>query len=187
MDRPRVLIVDPHLEAQAFIQKTLARYCDLILYADPLDVLDAIEVFEPDLLITELELPALSGFELINLLQREEAFRALPIMVFSSQGAVENQKQAYRLGAMHFQVKPCSLSQLFKAAAMFVRLTDLEKRQPKQHSMERVRALLAERAAHGQRHSLMRAALNHQNHQNHSELNEARSIMASIAARRPAA
>jgi CheY-like chemotaxis protein len=186
MDRPRVLVVDPDAESQVLIRRVLGRHCDLVFQNDPLHLFDALEVFEPDLIILELELPRLSGFELINLIQGEPAFKSIPIMVFSVRHELEDQKLAYRLGASHFQAKPARPSQLFKGAAMFVRLMS-RPRLPKQCPMEEVPRRLVERQAQHRIHPLLDQVMNVQKHQYEVGRPGERSILASIAGRRSAA
>ena len=71
--RPRVLVLEPNPADRELVQDALGRHCDLIFQPNPLYIFDYIEIFEPDLLITELDLPLLSGFELISLMRHEES------------------------------------------------------------------------------------------------------------------
>jgi len=185
MDRPRVLIVDPESESQALIRKVLGRHCDLLFQPDPLFLFDALEVFEPDLIILELDLPHLSGFELINLIQGEPVGVGLPIMIYSSRHGVEDQKLAYRLGASHFQSKPAKPSQLFKGAAMFVRLMS-RPRLPKQWPIDEVRRRLEGRREEHRVHPLLEHAMSVSRHHHDPPPRADRSIMARIAGKRSA-
>lgn len=158
MERPRVLHIDHDRDCQALVQKVLAKHCDLIFLEDPFQSFDAAEIFEPDLVIAELDLPCLDGFEVISLFQEDSHLKNIPVMIFSSRRDVESQKLAYRLGAMHFQAKPCRPSQLFKGAAMFARLASGE-RPPKTHPIDKVLYRLDERASAHRLHPILAQAV----------------------------
>jgi DNA-binding response OmpR family regulator len=167
------------------IRRVLGKHCDLVFQSDPLLLFDALEIFEPDLLILELELPNLSGFELINLVQGEPGFKRIPIMIYSVRHEVEDQKLAYRLGAIHFQAKPARPSQLFKGAAMFVRLLS-HPRAPKRLTMDEVvRQLQARRTEH-RIHPLLEQVISVYRHHHAPNPGGERSVLASVVGRRPA-
>ena len=185
MFRPRVCMVDPFEASQALVRKVLGKYCDLIFLDDALRLMDVLEVFQPDLIILELELPSLSGFELIHMVQQEEAFRHIPIMVFSGQTDLESQKQAYRLGALNFQTKPCRPSQVFKSAALFMRLASGE--EPKRrYTMQEVERVLGERQSDPPAHPLLNQALTaHQTMPRGESRHYEHVVLATVAASRP--
>lgn len=144
---PRILVFEPNPESRDMIEKVLGRHCDLYFGSHPLQIFDLLEVFEPDLLVLELELDGLDGFELISLVQAQPVWRGIPIMVFSTRSDAATQKQAYRMGAMHFQSKiGCQPSQLFKAATMFWRLAP-DHAPYKQYPIDEIESRLDERIA----------------------------------------
>lgn len=189
MERPRVLVVDPDADSRELIRKVLARRCDLLFQPGPLYTLEALELFEPDLALVELELPALSGFELLGLIQAAGHFGRVRLLVFSGLHDGESQKLAYRLGADAFLAKPCRPSQLFKAAVVFARRAvgdcAMCGADAKRLSPEEAAAQLAETERRGVTHPITAAALHAREHQHEGDAAR-RSILASIARRRPA-
>src|SRR2546427_6170420 len=59
-------------------------------------------------IITDLRMPGMDGFELIERVRATSNGAAIPIIVVSADGAPENQDRAQRLGANAFFVKPYS-------------------------------------------------------------------------------
>ena len=57
------------------------------------------EDFMPDYIFTDLNMPRMGGFEFLKILRSIEKFRAIPVIVFSSDCSEENIKQAKQLGA----------------------------------------------------------------------------------------
>jgi len=178
-------MVDPSEASQVLVRKVLGKYCDLIFLDDALRFMHVLEVFQPDLIIMELELPSLSGFELIHMVQQEKALRHIPIMVFSGHTDLECQKQAYRLGAMNFLSKPCRPSRVFKAAALFMRLASGEEPQ-RRYSMQEVERVLAERQGDPMAHPLLNQALTaHQTMTRGGTRRYEHVVLATVASSRP--
>jgi CheY-like chemotaxis protein len=65
----------------------------------------------PILIMVDLSLPAISGFELLNWLRQQPQFKTLPVVVFSSSARAEDIKRAYELGANDYVQKPTSGAQ----------------------------------------------------------------------------
>ncbi|MCI0744513.1 MAG: response regulator [Verrucomicrobia subdivision 3 bacterium] len=65
----------------------------------------------PTLLFTDLKMPRVNGFDLLIWL-REHPQCAIPTVVFSDSGAVEDVKRAYQLGATAYLVKPGTVEEL---------------------------------------------------------------------------
>src|SRR5262249_45042636 len=59
-----------------------------------------------DLLVTDLEMPRLAGYDLIAKLRKDAELRSLPVLVLSSRTAEPNRAGAEAAGAQGFLVKP---------------------------------------------------------------------------------
>jgi CheY-like chemotaxis protein len=62
--------------------------------------------FEADIIILDLNLPKLNGFQLLERCQRQEG---LPVVVFTSSANPEDNKRAFELGARDYVIKPSDL------------------------------------------------------------------------------
>ena len=62
----------------------------------------------PSLLLLDLNLPLLSGFEVLTWVRQQRSFQSLPVVVFSSSTRLEDQKKAMDLGANSYLQKPIS-------------------------------------------------------------------------------
>ena len=60
----------------------------------------------PDLLITDINMPKMDGFELIEAVRREPQWRALPILVLSTEFSEEKKFRAREAGATGWITKP---------------------------------------------------------------------------------
>jgi two-component system, chemotaxis family, response regulator Rcp1 len=66
----------------------------------------------PDLILLDLNLPRVSGREVLSMIKSEPAYRAIPIVVLSSSTAEEDVKQCYDLHANCYVAKPVDLNGL---------------------------------------------------------------------------
>jgi CheY-like chemotaxis protein len=66
----------------------------------------------PDLLIVDLKMPRMSGFELLDYIHNNPDFRVIPTIVMSASKQDADLKKAYDLGASTFFVKPTDFSTL---------------------------------------------------------------------------
>lgn len=72
----------------------------------------------PSMMLLDLKMPRLSGFDVLDFVRREPALRQLPIVIFSSSDDPKDIERAYESGANSYLCKPHSnddLSALLKA------------------------------------------------------------------------
>lgn len=62
----------------------------------------------PSLILLDINLPLISGFEVLNWIRAQAELRQIPVVVFSSSGRPEDREKAEQLGANHYILKPAS-------------------------------------------------------------------------------
>lgn len=83
--------------------------------------LQSLEYFTPDLIITDLVMPELDGFDLIRTLRADHRFRHIPVLVITAKTGEEVDKEAIRIGAHSVLKKPCKASTLMGAVHNLVK------------------------------------------------------------------
>jgi CheY-like chemotaxis protein len=73
----------------------------------------------PDLVLLDLKLLGLSGFDVLEWIRREEEFRRLPVVVLSSSNQEAEIKRSYQLGANSYLLKPVGFEALVALLAAF--------------------------------------------------------------------
>ncbi len=68
----------------------------------------------PDLIITDLNMPRMDGFKLIEHVRQMKTFRFKPILVLTTESQLQKREEAKRLGATGWLVKPVSGNDLIK-------------------------------------------------------------------------
>jgi two-component system chemotaxis response regulator CheY len=104
---PRVLVVDD--------DPTARMLCKMNLQLEGLQVLEAADgrrglararLETPDLVVTDVALPGLNGFELAEALRRDENTAQIPLIFLSGEVSADNKTRAHGLGALAYVTKP---------------------------------------------------------------------------------
>jgi CheY-like chemotaxis protein len=115
---PRVLVVDDDSNARAL--------CSINLLLEGLDVLEAEDgrrglecarLEMPDLVVTDVAMPGLDGFELAEALRSDESTARIPLIFLSGELATANKARAHSLGALAYVTKPFDPPALAKLVA----------------------------------------------------------------------
>ncbi len=83
---------------------------DLTTSALGLDGLAAIRRDPPDLILLDMQLPDISGLELLRHLKDDDALAAIPVIVVSADATPARMQQALTLGALHYVTKPLEVA-----------------------------------------------------------------------------
>jgi len=70
----------------------------------------------PNLVLLDLKLPRVNGFDVLAWVRQEQRLRRLPVIVLTSSGHEADVKRAYDLGANSFLIKPVAFEALVKLA-----------------------------------------------------------------------
>ncbi len=73
-----------------------------------------------DVVLLDLNLPRVGGFEVLQKVRRTEGLKGLPIVVLSGSTNIEEIDRCYRAGANSYICKPIRLDEIFATAARFV-------------------------------------------------------------------
>ena len=92
-------------------------FCDLLAahghepeaVTDSRNALDAAHQFSPDLVITDIQLPHVSGLELIRMIRSDEQLSAIPIMAVTAYSTTEDEERIRGAGAQAYVSKPISV------------------------------------------------------------------------------
>jgi signal transduction histidine kinase len=111
--RARLLVVEDDSRMRGILEMLLGRHWDVEVAADGREALDKVRRHVPDLLIADLVLPKVDGYELIRELRAQPRTRAVPIVVVSGLADEADRMRALEEGATDFLVKPFSERELY--------------------------------------------------------------------------
>ncbi len=73
---------------------------------DGVDAINKIKERKPDLILLDIEMPRMNGFEVLQTLQSQSAYRDIPVLMLTSRSAAKYREKAAELGARGFVTKP---------------------------------------------------------------------------------
>ena len=107
----RILIVDDEANARTALAELLRDEGYLVeTAADGFKALPKLEEFSPDLVVTDLKMPGLSGLELMDKVRERDP--ECVVIVMTAFGAIESAVQAMRQGAADYLTKPVNVDEL---------------------------------------------------------------------------
>ena len=103
----RVLLVDDSISVRKFVGQMLDRAGFEVTTAnDGVEALAKIADERFDVVVTDLEMPRVNGYELLDNLRRRPETRALPVIVLTTRSGEKHANLARQLGASHYVTKP---------------------------------------------------------------------------------
>ena len=68
--------------------------------------------YRPDIIILDLNMPVMDGFEVLEKLKKDDLTKNIPVLIASVKDGGEDMKKGFNLGAKKYFVKPCSFKRL---------------------------------------------------------------------------
>lgn len=109
-----ILIVDDHEEIRSYIGSILNQDHNLIFAGHGQQALEVLSKHQVDLIITDLMMPWLDGFELIDQLSRDETLQNIPVLVVSARTSKIDKQKVLKAGVNDFITKPFDAEDLRK-------------------------------------------------------------------------
>lgn len=106
----RILVVEDNaLNIKLFCDLLTAHGHDTHPVLDSREAMDAAREFRPDLVITDIQLPHVTGLELMELMRADEQLQAVPIMAVTAYSAQGDEERIRAAGAQAYVSKPISV------------------------------------------------------------------------------
>lgn len=108
------MMVDDDTIVSEIVQTYLedAGYNNLVAINDPRDALESVRHENPDLLLLDLRMPGVSGFDILEAIRADEELKYLPVIVLTAATDPASKLKALELGASEFLAKPVDQSEL---------------------------------------------------------------------------
>ncbi|HEV7499602.1 MAG TPA: diguanylate cyclase [Vicinamibacteria bacterium] len=115
---PRILSMEDDLQQSAFLRTVFssAGY-EFRAVEDPARLEAELAAFRPDLVLMDVILPGVSGYDLVRSLRQDERYATLPVIVLTTRGEMESRIEAARAGGDEHLVKPVSPALLLSTVA----------------------------------------------------------------------
>lgn len=111
--RRLIMIVDDSVTVRKVTSRLLERQgYDVVTAKDGVDAIEQLENVKPDLMLLDIEMPRMDGFEVTNLVRHHEVHQDLPIIMITSRTGEKHRERAFSLGVTHYMGKPFQEAEL---------------------------------------------------------------------------
>lgn len=108
-----ILVADDDLGIRLSVSDYLEMSGYLVVDAkDGLEALSLLERYSPHLLITDINMPRLDGYELVKQVRQRPTFRLLPVIFLTERASTEERIKGYQLGCDLYLPKPFEMQEL---------------------------------------------------------------------------
>ena len=119
----RILVIDDEpINHQLVAHALVSLQCELHFAENGKSGISQARTLKPDVIITDVMMPDVTGYEVTRILRREPQFAATPILVLTAQSGLQDKLKSFEVGADDHLTKP------FEAAELVVRVTSLLRR-----------------------------------------------------------
>jgi CheY-like chemotaxis protein len=116
-----ILAVDDSATVRKFVSVSLSMQgFQVITASDGMEALEKLPQQQVDLLVTDLNMPNMDGFELIRALRQNPQYKDLPVIILTSLTDEVSRETGAKLGVNSFLVKPFSLEKIQYEVAKYV-------------------------------------------------------------------
>ncbi len=102
-----VMVVDDSITIRKVTERMLTRYgIEVILAKDGVDATNQLQDFVPDLMLLDIEMPRMDGFEVASFVRNDERLKNLPIIMITSRTGSKHKEKAMQIGVNQYLGKP---------------------------------------------------------------------------------
>lgn len=147
MAEPVVLVVDDSPTVRKIVQLTLQRERIRVVTAgDGLSALSAVADAQPDLILLDIMLPHMDGYNICHLVRNNPEYRDLPIIMLSGKDGIFDKMRGKLAGSTEYITKPFDSAELMQTVRRYLETPSARERAARRES---ARALRQRRGAFG--------------------------------------
>jgi signal transduction histidine kinase/DNA-binding response OmpR family regulator len=123
--RSRILLADDNADMRDYVRRLLSEQYEVEVVADGKLALEAAWRQRPDLILSDVMMPRLDGFGLLQALRNDAELRDIPVIFLSARAGEEAKLDGLRQGADDYLIKPFSTRELIARVAANIELSGI--------------------------------------------------------------
>ena len=119
---PSILVVEDSPTMRQLITFAMKRIAGtkVIEATDGVDALKKLSSEKVDLILADINMPVMDGLKLVSLVKNNEAYKDIPVIIITTEGAREDKERAMAIGANAYLAKPIQTQELIKLVNSFI-------------------------------------------------------------------
>ncbi|MDO8749425.1 MAG: response regulator [Candidatus Omnitrophota bacterium] len=119
----KILVVDDERDAADIIKNRLIREgYEAVAAYDGQEALEKIKEENPDIILLDLMMPKLNGFEVLKELREKFKDKWRPVIIVSAQDEIASLEKCYGMEADHYLTKPCDIEHILRGIRIMISL-----------------------------------------------------------------
>ncbi|MNU81877.1 Gliding motility regulatory protein [compost metagenome] len=104
---PLVMVVDDSLTMRKVTGRVLERHnFEVVVARDGIEALELLEERVPDLMLLDIEMPRMDGYELATAMRADARYKGVPIVMITSRSGDKHRQRAFEIGVQRYLGKP---------------------------------------------------------------------------------
>ncbi|WVQ71976.1 hypothetical protein IAR50_001519 [Cryptococcus sp. DSM 104548] len=117
-----IMLVEDSLDTRRYMKSIFAQYCTVVEARDGREALELCAKGKPNLIISDVMMPHVDGFELLTTLKGSDELRMIPVIMLTARGADESKVSGIMAGADDYLAKPFNAREIVARAHMQLQL-----------------------------------------------------------------
>jgi len=118
----RIFLIDDNADMRNYLHRILSEFYQVEVFTEGSAALNAARASTPDLVLSDVMMPGMDGFELLKQLRRDPQICEIPILLLSARAGEEAAVEGLSAGADDYLIKPFSTRELLARVAVNVEL-----------------------------------------------------------------
>ena len=126
-DKKKIIAVDDNLENLTALKNILKDTYDVYPSSSASKMFDLLEHFVPELILLDVEMPDMNGYEATEKLKTNEKYNQIPIIFLTVRDDIQSEMEGFKLGAVDYIHKPFVAPLLLQRIKTHLSLADYQK------------------------------------------------------------
>ena len=118
-----VLLVDDDEDNRELVKFVVSRSrldLELVIAVNGLDAIQYIKIKRPDLILMDMQMPVMDGYEAVSVIKGDPLYSAIPIVAFTAQARPEDIARTRSLGCVEHYTKPMDPEELLNTIQKYI-------------------------------------------------------------------
>ena len=125
--RSLILLADDNADMRRYVQRLLGKEYQVVVVSDGEAALKSAQTQKPDLILSDVMMPHLDGFGLLQRLRADDSLKSVPVILLSARAGEESRIEGLQSGADDYLVKPFSARELLARVRSHLALAEVRK------------------------------------------------------------
>ena len=141
MNAPLVLVVDDNADMRSYVERILRKEYRIVLAKDGAEAFEQAQRVRPELIVTDVMMPKMSGHDLLQAVRADKGLRSIPVIFLTARAGTEARIESLDAGADDYLSKPFDELELLARVGNLIR-TRAQERELVQFQKEKISRFL---------------------------------------------